>query len=144
MTAPAIAPNPKARPDEHPDASRVLTVARSPVEEALRLCASQAVGLTQDEAATRLAQYGPNQIGSERPVRWYTRLLHTIRNPLVILLSVLAVISVATGDTRSAVVMALMVVLGVGLRFVQESRADAAAAALRAMIRVTATVLRNG
>ena len=40
--------------------------------------------------------------------------------------------------------MALMIVLGVTLRFVQETRANTAAEALRAMIRVTATVLREG
>ena len=40
--------------------------------------------------------------------------------------------------------MVLMVILGLGLRFVQESRADAAAAKLKAMISVTATVVRNG
>ncbi|HEY3913966.1 MAG TPA: magnesium-translocating P-type ATPase, partial [Verrucomicrobiae bacterium] len=34
--------------------------------------------------------------------------------------------------------------LGVALRFIQESRADAAAAKLKAMIRVTATVVRDG
>ena len=37
-----------------------------------------------------------------------------------------------------------MIVLGVGLRFTQEARADAAAEKLRAMIRVTATVVRAG
>jgi Mg2+-importing ATPase len=38
----------------------------------------------------------------------------------------------------------LMVVLGVALRFVQESRADAAAAKLKAMISVTTAVVRDG
>ena len=37
-----------------------------------------------------------------------------------------------------------MVILGLGLRFVQETRADAAAAKLKAMITVTATVVRDG
>src|SRR3989454_4171702 len=37
-----------------------------------------------------------------------------------------------------------MVVLGLLLRFVQESRADTAAAKLKAMISVTATVVRDG
>ena len=37
-----------------------------------------------------------------------------------------------------------MVVLGVVLRFVQEARADDAAAKLKAMISVTATVIRDG
>ena len=40
--------------------------------------------------------------------------------------------------------MAAMVVLSVALRFIQEARADAAAAKLKAMIHVTATVLRDG
>jgi len=40
--------------------------------------------------------------------------------------------------------MLLMVVLGVVLRFVQESKADTAAAKLKAMIRVTASVVREG
>ena len=40
--------------------------------------------------------------------------------------------------------MAMMVVLSVGLRFWQEARAGAAAAKLKAMIHVTATVIRDG
>ena len=41
-------------------------------------------------------------------------------------------------------VMLVMVVLGVSLRFVQETKADNAAAKLKAMIKVTATVVRDG
>ena len=40
--------------------------------------------------------------------------------------------------------MSLMIVLGVGLRLIQERRADSAAAKLKAMISVNATVLRDG
>jgi Mg2+-importing ATPase len=72
------------------------------------------------------------------------RLLKIIRNPLVILLSALSTISFATGDARAGTVMAGMVVLSVALRFWQEARADAAAAKLKAMIHVTATVFRDG
>jgi len=39
--------------------------------------------------------------------------------------------------------MLLMVILGLALRFVQETRADAAAAKLKAMISVTAAVVRS-
>ena len=56
----------------------------------------------------------------------------------------LSAISFATGDARAGTVMAAMVVLSVTLRFVQEARADAAAAKLKAMIHVTATVIRDG
>src|SRR4029077_3647317 len=41
-------------------------------------------------------------------------------------------------------IMMLMVALGMSLRFIQETRADNAAAKLKAMITVTATVVRDG
>ena len=62
----------------------------------------------------------------------------------MILLTVLATISYATGDLRAGTVMLLMVVLGLSLRFIQETKADNAAAKLKAMIKVTATVIRDG
>ena len=49
-----------------------------------------------------------------------------------------------SNDYRAATVMLSMVVLGVVLRFFQEARADNAAAKLKAMISVTATVVRDG
>ncbi len=101
-------------------------------------------GLSEAEAASRLAKNGPNIVANNQHPGWPWRLLTATRNPLVILLIVLATISFATGDARAGSVMALMVILSVLLRFVQEARADAAAEKLKAMINVTATVLRAG
>jgi P-type Mg2+ transporter len=53
-------------------------------------------------------------------------------------------VAYATGDLRAGTVMLLMVILGVSLRFVQETKADSAAAKLKAMIKVTATAVRGG
>jgi len=126
------------------DAGRLLETARCDAASALKLCQSASEGLTQTEAEQRLTTFGPNEIAAHKPEGWYIRLFHALRNPLVILLAVLAAVSLATGDLRAATVMTLMIILGVTLRFMQESRASAAAAALRAMIRVTATALRDG
>jgi P-type Mg2+ transporter len=101
-------------------------------------------GLSQAEAEERLARYGPNEIAREKRQTLLGRLWLASRNPLVILLTVLAAVSFATGDFRAGIVMLLMVVLGLSLRFVQETRADEAAEKLKAMIKVTATVLRDG
>ena len=101
-------------------------------------------GLTQVAAEERARTVGPNEVAQEKPQTWPIRLLKIIRNPLVILLTTLSGVSFATGDARAGTVMAMMVVLSVGLRFLQEARADAAAAKLRAMIHVTATVVRDG
>ena len=72
------------------------------------------------------------------------RLLGNIKNPLVLLLLALGVLSYLTGDLRAMVVIFVMVVLGVVLRFVQEMRADNAAEKLKAMVSNTATLVRGG
>jgi Mg2+-importing ATPase len=101
-------------------------------------------GLNEEEAESRLDQFGPNEVAAEERHTWVHRLFTASRNPLVILLTVLAAVSYGTGDLRAGTVMLLMVILGLSLRFVQESRADAAAAKLKAMISVTATAVRGG
>jgi len=122
----------------------VLDAALKDGDELLRSLKTVATGLTQTEAEARARTSGPNEVAQEKQQGWPIRLLKIIRNPLVILLATLSAISFATGDARAGSVMAGMVVLSVALRFLQESRADAAAAKLKAMIHVTATVIRDG
>ncbi len=116
--------------------------------ELLQRLKTSATGLSEDEAAERLEVFGPNEVGQEKKHEWLQRLWVAVRNPLVVLLSVLAIVTFATAEDRSDYigggVMLAMVVLGVSLRFVQETRADNAAAQLKAMIKVTATALRDG
>ena len=123
-------------------------VARADPQDVYRLLESGEAGLTSDEAAARLARHGTNAVGQERQRGWMWRLGVALRNPLVILLGVLSIVTFAsaqeTSDYAGGIVMVAMVVLGVALRFVQESRADAAAAKLKAMISVTTTVVRGG
>jgi Mg2+-importing ATPase len=125
-------------------APAVLDAARKDGETLLRDLRTSLTGLTQADAEDRARAAGPNEIAQERKQGWPSRLLRIMRNPLVILLSTLSAVSFITGDARAGYVMALMVCLSVGLRFFQEARADAAAEKLKAMIHVTATVLRDG
>lgn len=127
-----------------PSRSPVAEAARRDAGDALRSLDTTPAGLTQAEAERRLARSGPNEVEEESRDGWAWRLIRALRNPLVILLAVLATLSFATGDARAGSVISLMVLLGVALRFVQESRAGRAAARLKAMIKVTATVLRDG
>ena len=122
----------------------VLDAARKDGEELLRDLRTSLAGLTEAEAEERARMTGPNEVAQERKQGWFVRLLKMTRNPLVILLTTLSAISFLTGDARAGTVMAMMVVLSVSLRFWQEARADAAAEKLKAMIHVTATVVRDG
>src|SRR5690242_10731053 len=112
-------------------------------KDLLALLATSENGLNEEEAACRLTQFGPNEVAREKHYTWLHRFYTAGRNPLVILLMVLAGLSFATGDFRAGTVMLLMVVLGLSLRFVQETKADNAAAKLKAMISVTAAVVRE-
>jgi len=101
-------------------------------------------GLSQTEARVRLKKIGPNEIIKEQRNSVLPRLLDIIKNPLVILLSALGVLSYLTGDMRATAVIFVMVLLGVILRFTQEMRADNAAAKLKAMVSNSATIVRDG
>jgi Mg2+-importing ATPase len=105
---------------------------------------TRAGGLTADEGSARLAEHGPNVLAKDRRPGFAKLLWHAVLNPLVILLGVLATLSFATGDARAGAMMASMIALSVGLKLIQEARADSAAAKLKAMISVTATALRGG
>ncbi len=104
---------------------------------------TRASGLTGTEADAKLSKHGPNVLAKDQRPGFLKLLWRAILNPLVILLAVLAAVSFATGDLRAGTMMGLMIALSVGLKLYQESKASNAAAKLKAMISVTATVLRD-
>ena len=122
----------------------LLEAAASDPDAVLRKLDTSKDGLSSAEAERRLQQFGPNVVAREERHRRIHLLGKALINPLVILLLVLAASSFFTGDVRAGSVILLMVIIGVVLRFVQEARSDSAAAKLRAMISVHATVLRDG
>ncbi len=69
--------------------------------DVLRLLETSAAGLTQTEAQERLEKHGPNEVAGEKQRGWLARLLLAIRNPLVILLSVLAVMTYCVADSKA-------------------------------------------
>jgi P-type Mg2+ transporter len=123
---------------------QLLQKACSDTETVLRELESRPDGLSQAEADSRLKQYGLNEIAREKRQSALMRLLSNVKNPLVLLLTALGVLSFLTGDLRATAVIFVMVFLGVVLRFFQEMRADNAAEKLKAMVSNTATLVRDG
>jgi Mg2+-importing ATPase len=123
---------------------RLIDSAHADAPSVLRQLDTNLTGLSAEAVEARLEQFGPNEIAKEKRRSVLMRLLDNLKNPLVILLSVLGIVSYLTEDIRAAAVIFIMVILGVVLRFVQEMRADNAAEELRAMVKTTATVLREG
>lgn len=127
-----------------PVAAPISQSATWKAEDAFREMGTRPQGLSETEVVRLRTIHGPNAIVAEAHFRRLKILGKAVVNPLVVLLLLLAVVSSLTGDQRASLVMLIMVFLGVILRFVQEARADTAAAKLKKMIRVTATAMRDG
>src|SRR5579859_7639320 len=123
---------------------RLVGLAFCGPDEVFQTLATRTSGLTDDEVQTRLKTYGLNEVAREKRLTPLHRFYNVVKNPLVVLLSILALISFVTGDLRSAIVILAMVLLGASLRYVQEARADDAAAKLRALVTTMVAVLRDG
>src|SRR5450755_2886500 len=92
-------------------APAVLDAARKDGEALLRDLRTSLAGLTQAEAEERARATGPNEIAQERKQGWPVRVLKIIRNPLVILLTILSAVCFLTGDASAGSVIAGMVAL---------------------------------
>jgi Mg2+-importing ATPase len=101
-------------------------------------------GLTRDQAARRLRQYGPNRLKPALQRAVALQFLAHFRNPLVLVLLAASGISALTGDLTGALIIGAIVVMSVTLDFVQAYRAGRAAERLALKVAVTATVLRDG
>jgi magnesium-translocating P-type ATPase len=134
----------KSRPINVRFLDRLMKYAEMDSAAVLQELETRNSGLSAEEVEERLEKFGPNSVVKEQQMTFFKRLWENVRNPLVILLAVLAIVSFFTGDTNGAIVITVMVLLGIVLRFVQESRADHAAEELQAMVSTTATVLRDG
>ncbi|MDI6875027.1 MAG: cation-translocating P-type ATPase [Actinomycetota bacterium] len=101
-------------------------------------------GLSEEEAARRLREEGPNLIPSAER-RTSTRIfLDILREPMFLLLVGAGSIYLLLGDLREALVLLSFVVLVMALTFVQERRTERALEALRSLSSPRALVIREG
>jgi Ca2+-transporting ATPase len=113
-------------------------------QETLSYLETTPTGLSQTEAAQRLAQYGLNELQAAHRVSPWTILLEQFKNVLIIVLLVATILSAFLGHGVEAIAIAVIVLFAVLLGFVQEYRAERAIEALRQMASPTAAVLRDG
>ena len=101
-------------------------------------------GLTEPEAAARLARYGPNVFRAAAPVSGWTVLFAQLRSVLVALLVIAAVVAAATGDVADVAAISAVLVLNVAIGFGTELRAHRAMEALLGLEVLRARVVREG
>jgi Ca2+-transporting ATPase len=108
-------------------------------------------GLSNEESARRLQQYGPNELVETARTSPLKIFLRQFLSLMVIILIIAAVISAAIGiveggteEIYDAIVIMIIVILNAVFGFYQEYRAEKAIQALKAMAAPRATVLRSG
>ena len=125
---------------------------RQPADDVVASLGSDSrLGLSEAEAASRLERYGRNELAAEKPVPGWRRFLEQFEDVLVILLLVATAISATLWAVErdaalpyEALAIFAVVLLNAAMGYVQESRAEAAVAALRAMSAAHASVVRGG
>lgn len=114
-------------------------------EEALgRLGSSAQQGLSAQEAAARLEQYGPNALTEGKKKSVALIFVKQFKDLLVVILIAAALISLASGQGESTLVIFAVLLLNAILGTVQHLNAEKSLASLKAMSSPSAKVLRGG
>ena len=119
-------------------------------------------GLSTAQAQERLEKYGPNKLKEGEKPTWLQRFLAQLKDPMLIILMIAAVVSAATTvidfmqlpEPRDAGhlveglvevgIIVIVVLLNAILGVIQESKAEAAIEALQTMTAATCKVIRDG
>jgi Ca2+-transporting ATPase len=113
--------------------------------EVLQLTAvSLETGLTSEEAAKRLEQYGENQVKARVGTPQWKRLLNQFTAPLVLVLIAASLVTGFLGEWVDATVIIIVVLVNALVGFLQESKAETALEALMKIVVADVIVRRDG
>ncbi len=112
--------------------------------EALRGLGTSIEGLSAEEAARRLARFGPNALPRHRRRPPLVVFLDQFRSPLIYLLLAAAAIALALGERRDAAVIVGVLLANAAVGAIQEGRAQRSMEALRKLASLRVRVRRGG
>lgn len=113
------------------------------VDETLGALNSSRKGLTDEEAAKRLAQYGLNELKEGKRTSPFEIFFNQFKSFLIVILIAATLVSLFVGEYIDAAVIFIILVLNSVLGFVQEYKAEKSIEALKKLSALKATVLRN-
>jgi Ca2+-transporting ATPase len=101
-------------------------------------------GLSSEEAKTRQEKFGLNELTEAPPTTFWAMLWEQINSFVIYMLISAAIVSALLGDYTEAAAIMAIVILNAIMGIIQESRAEAALAALKKLAAPEASVLRDG
>lgn len=113
-------------------------------QELFRIFSSGRSGLSQNEAAQRLSEQGPNVLCEEKKKSIFAVFSEQFKDLLVLILIAAALISWCSGNMESTFVILAVILLNAVLGTVQYQKAQKSLASLKAMSAPLAKVIREG
>ena len=111
---------------------------------AQELNTSSTSGLDNSEAVSRLRECGPNALLEPPPKSLLNMFIEQMKEVLVLILIVAAVVSGALGEWEDSIIILIIVILNAALGVFQEHKAEQALKALKAMTKAYVKVKRQG
>lgn len=116
----------------------------TPVELVVEKLATRAEGLTDEEVAGRLEQYGPNRLRPPQRRGPLVRFLLQFNNILIYVLLAASLVTAVLAHWVDTAVIVGVVVINAMIGFIQEGKAERALEAIRSMLSLNASVVRAG
>lgn len=113
-------------------------------EQVFTFVKSSQAGLDSEEAARRLAVNGVNQLTTAKPRGPIKRFFAQCHNVLIYVLLAAALITALLGHWIDTFVIILVVLVNAAIGFLQEGKAESALLAIKKMLSLQASVLRDG
>ncbi len=113
-------------------------------EDALKLQNSRLTGLTSEEVSEKQQKYGINSLKTVKKQSSVGLFLNQFKSPVTLILLLAALLSFFLQDPVDALIIVIIVLFSTLLGFWQEKTAGNAVSQLLNLIRVRATVLRDG
>lgn len=113
-------------------------------EETLKEFNVSKSGLTEKQAKENLDKYGYNELTQKKRATVWEVFFSQFKDLLVIILIIAALISMATGDAESTLVIIAVITLNAVLGTVQHFKAEQSLDSLKALSSPTAKVIRDG
>ena len=137
-------PGPRISQEVSEQERRLIDLSVLPAREALAALDTGLRGLSSEEAEKRLDEYGPNELSHTRRMGFWADIVQRCKSPLVVQLLLIASISGAIGEIKSAIIVSAMVFLSVGLSYILDGRSINAVETLGKRVQSRTLVLRDG